>query len=233
MKNCFPTSLLAACGLLGLLALPLPALAQLTITGTSPVANARAVPAAGPVSTTFNQALTAGSTAALKVFSAQRGGLRPAASGTTSVSGSTVSFAPTYAFRPGETVQATVTTAATAAAGGSLTTPQVLQYTTAAGAAAGAFNGTTDVAVGGAPYSVVAADVDGDGDLDILTANPSANTVSVRLNSGTGTFSGMTDVAFSNGPENVAVADVDGDGDLDILAANAGAATVRDRKSVV
>ena len=46
----------------------------------------------------------------------------------------------------------------------------------------GNFSGGSDVGVGSGPYSVAAGDVDGDGDLDFLTANVISNTVSVRLN---------------------------------------------------
>ena len=198
----------------------------LAIVSTSPAANVRAASATGPVAVTFNQAVTSGSTAALKVFSSQRGGLLSGASGSTTASGSTVSFAPTYAFRPGETVQAIVTTAATAASGGSLAAPRVVQFTAAAGAGPGTFSGGADPAVGGLPYSVTTADVDGDGDLDLLTANAASNTVSVRLNNGSGIFSGGSDPVVGSGPYTVTAADVDGDGDLDFLVTNDFAGTV-------
>lgn len=48
----------------------------------------------------------------------------------------------------------------------------------------GVFRGGQDLLVGPSPRSIVAADVDGDGDLDLLTANY-GTTVSVRLNGGT------------------------------------------------
>jgi len=46
--------------LLGLLGTAPAAQAQLTISSTSPVANAKAAPAAGPVAVTFNQVVTSG-----------------------------------------------------------------------------------------------------------------------------------------------------------------------------
>ncbi|OGX84594.1 hypothetical protein BEN48_02315 [Hymenobacter glacialis] len=177
----------------------------------------------GPVAVSFNQPVAAGSTTALKIFSAQRGGLRTGHSGTTTSSGSTVSFAPAYAFRPGETVQATLTTAATAA-GGRLATPRVFQFTAAATNGSGTFAGGSDVAVADSPISVAVGDVDGDGDLDLLTAHypfgPGTRTVGVRLNNGSGTFAGASDVAVGNSPGSVVLGDVDGDGDLDLLTAN-------------
>ncbi len=84
----------------------------------------------------------------------------------------------------------------------------------------GTFSGGSDPTVGTGPTSVAVGDVDGDGDLDLLTASITANTVSVRFNNGSGTFSSGSDPAVGRGPQSVAVGDVDGDGDLDLLTAN-------------
>ena len=47
-----------------------------------------------------------------------------------------------------------------------------------------------DISVGTYPQSVYAADFDGDGDVDLATANRNSNNVSIRLNNGNGTFAG-------------------------------------------
>ena len=90
----------------------------------------------------------------------------------------------------------------------------------------GTFSGSQNVAVDDAPYSVALGDVDGDGDLDLLTANIIGNTVSVRLNNGAGTFAGGSTVAVGTTPTSVVLGDVDGDGDLDFVTANRNANTV-------
>ncbi|WP_324680719.1 malectin domain-containing carbohydrate-binding protein [Hymenobacter sp. GOD-10R] len=94
----------------------------------------------------------------------------------------------------------------------------------------GGFSNGPNVSVGSEPVSVVAADVDGDGDLDILTANSLSNFVSVRLNSGGGSFSNAPDVPIGTTANSrcfsVVAADVNADGNLDILAANGGESTV-------
>ncbi len=70
------------------------------------------------------------------------------------------------------------------------------------------------------PKSIFAADLDADGDLDLVTANPSSDDISVFLNSGDGTF--VVDSAYPVGDATLAVcaADLDGDGDLDLATAD-------------
>ncbi|MBT2556854.1 VCBS repeat-containing protein [Hymenobacter sp. ISL-91] len=95
----------------------------------------------------------------------------------------------------------------------------------------GAFGGGSEVGVGTAASTVLAADVDGDGDLDLLTANYGSNTVSVRLNNGQGLFGGGSDPTVDTGTYtragsfSLAVGDLDGDGDLDLAVANSGNST--------
>jgi hypothetical protein len=64
------------------------------------------------------------------------------------------------------------------------------------------------------------ADVDLDGDLDVLTANMGSNRVSWHENLGSGTFSSRHDVATSEDATSVWASDLDGDGDPDILSAS-------------
>ncbi len=192
------------------------------ITATLPRANAIAAPRNGLFAVTFNQPLNAGSAGALKVFSSQRGGLRTHTTPATA-NGNALSFAPAaYPFMPGETVQYTVTTAATGSNGGPLAQPQVGQFTTAVGGTgSGNFVSGNTVAVGPSPNNMTVGDVDGDGDLDVLTANTSSpGSVSIRFNDGRGNFSGTQEVAVGDAPAGIAVADVDGDGDLDFATAN-------------
>lgn len=64
-----------------------------------------------------------------------------------------------------------------------------------------------------------AGDLNGDGIIDLVTANDSGDTVSVLLGRGSGTFD-RADYAVGDEPKGVALGDVNGDGRLDIVSAN-------------
>jgi hypothetical protein len=92
----------------------------------------------------------------------------------------------------------------------------------------GYFTGNQEIGVGTNPTAVVVDDVDGDGDLDVVSSCHGNNTVSVRSNSGLGHFSGTQNVKVGVGPSTVVLGDLDSDGDLDMLAPDlSGALRVR------
>ena len=63
-------------------------------------------------------------------------------------------------------------------------------------------------------------DVDGDGDLDVLSASLHDDTVAWYENDGSGNFTTRTITTTADGVRSVTTADLDGDGDLDILSAS-------------
>ena len=68
---------------------------------------------------------------------------------------------------------------------------------------------------GASPHGAATADLDGDGDADVVTANWYEYHVSVLLNKGDGAFSQHVRYKAGNAPWAVAIDDLDGDGDTD------------------
>jgi hypothetical protein len=83
-------------------------------------------------------------------------------------------------------------------------------------------------AVGTSPQSVAVGDVNGDGQLDLVTANNGSNNATVLLGNGSGGFTQAAGSPFAVGsfPSSVAVGDMNGDGRLDLAVANTGSSNV-------
>jgi hypothetical protein len=79
-------------------------------------------------------------------------------------------------------------------------------------------SGVTYLSGGQNPYSLAVEDVNGDGNLDVVTANFSSNNVAVLLGNGDGTFqAAVTYYLDQLEPTSVAVGDVNGDGNFDLI----------------
>jgi hypothetical protein len=83
-----------------------------------------------------------------------------------------------------------------------------------------AVSGTASV--GPHPYQVVAADANGDGKIDLITANLAGDTLSVLTNNGSGQFVLSSTPTVGSTPYSVTAADVNGDGKIDLISANKG-----------
>lgn len=88
------------------------------------------------------------------------------------------------------------------------------------------FSSAPNVIVGNAPISTAVGDFNNDGKQDIVTANVTANTVSIRLGDGLGGFSSVSDINVTSGPTSIAVGDINNDGKQDIAVTNSTANTV-------
>jgi hypothetical protein len=79
--------------------------------------------------------------------------------------------------------------------------------------------------VGGSPLSVALGDLNGDGRLDVVTANNASGSASVLLNTTApgatvASFGPETQGSMGGDPQSVALGDLNGDGGLDIVSAN-------------
>jgi hypothetical protein len=77
-----------------------------------------------------------------------------------------------------------------------------------------------------APHALLARDVNGDGRLDLITANEQSDNVSVLLGLGNGTFQLDGNVEVGDSPWSLLVEDLDGDGWMDFATANRKSASV-------
>jgi hypothetical protein len=84
----------------------------------------------------------------------------------------------------------------------------------------GTLQGQKMYGVEGSPTSLAAGDFNGDGKLDLVTANRYGNSISVLLGNGDGTFQPAVSYAAGDVPESVAVGDLNGDGKLDVVVAD-------------
>ena len=82
------------------------------------------------------------------------------------------------------------------------------------------FSAPTDFLVGGFPGPIRAHDLDGDGHLDLVTADHQSNQLSLLFGDGAGGFPVSIAIPVGNDPHGLEVADLDGDGYADLVSAN-------------
>jgi hypothetical protein len=143
----------------------------------------------------------------------------------------TATLNPLEDFAVGEVVTVILTNEIESSGGTPLEASYIWSFTLGVDGGFGTFDLATipQYSVGTYPIAVCAADLDGDGDLDLATTNgetnpvakdPGDNTVSVLLNYGDWTFGPHAVYAVGNYPRSVFAGDLDGDGDLDLAVAN-------------
>lgn len=130
----------------------------------------------------------------------------------------------------GELVEVVMTTEIASVEGASLCNPYVWTFNAASEEDGVIFGECVWLSVGLNPRGIAAADFNGDGAPDVVTANNGDNTVSVLMNNGgpyeTDILEPRIDYAAGDSPWGVCVADFDRDGNPDVAIANNGAATI-------
>ncbi len=69
-------------------------------------------------------------------------------------------------------------------------------------------------------HSVYAVDLDGDGDIDVLSASWSDDKIAWYENDGSESFTAHNITTSADGAHSVYAVDLDGDGDIDVLSAS-------------
>ena len=84
----------------------------------------------------------------------------------------------------------------------------------------GTFSLASSPSVGNNPIGLAAGDLNGDGNVDLITTNSTDGTVSVLLGKGDGTFASSATYTVGNQPTSLALTDLNGDGKLDVTVVN-------------
>ena len=205
--------------------------AQPSFSSSSP-ANAKHNVAVGSnITATFNQAIASG-TVSSSTFVLHGGFIGKHLTGGTASTHkdatytgggtTTLTLNPGENFAPGELLQVTLTTGLQNTSAQALSSAKVFQFRAATTGGPAVFSNNShnvDVSTN-ATRSISLGDLDGDGDLDLVTGDYS-QVNRVYLGNSNGTFAAGSNIAApTNQTWSVSLGDLDGDGDLDFLAGN-------------
>lgn len=135
-------------------------------------------------------------------------------------------FNPAFSLRAGDNIRVIMSEAVRSERHIPPESPFIWSFTAEVVGGHGHFIADSSYTVGTSPYAVVAADFNGDYDLDLATADFGANSVSILGNCGNGTFGAHGTYAVDAGPLALSAADFDADGDPDLVTPGWGANTV-------
>jgi len=137
-----------------------------------------------------------------------------------------VVFNPTNDFKPGEVITVTLTSGLQNTSNASLTTPHTFSFTTKNASTATPFFTIGNIGQGFTTFNVFAADIDGDDDMDIISAS---NSTIKWFESNGASDPSWTANNIDTGiglAHSVFASDIDGDGDMDIVSASMGDNTI-------
>lgn len=194
-------------------------IAQPTVTSTTPAKNAINQLASTNIQIQFSEEMNQGSltTGTIKVYGSMTG--YHAGSISYNAGTNTATVNPSTDFESGEVVTVTVTTGVTNGSAVALSDAYSWNFTTASSPSGESYT-STNYTVGYGPREVRVADVDNDGDNDLVTVNYDWDNASVLKNNGDGTFATKTDYPLGDNPTQITVADLNNDSYMDIISAN-------------
>jgi hypothetical protein len=197
----------------------------LKVLATSPHRNELDVPATSELSAHLNSTVdsTTVGDSSFVVYGSQtglHGGQGALASGD-----STVILEPDFPFSAGEVVTAILTTELKSSIGIPMNKGYQWAFSVASGGE-GEFGEDSTFWADDSPQGVAAADLNGDGRIDLATANYLISSVGVLINRGDGAFQLDSLYGVDYGPVAVCVLDLERDGDLDLVSANGYSNTV-------
>ncbi len=96
--------------------------------------------------------------------------------------------------------------------------PAPLRLAVAPNDGAGGFGPVAESFCGPGSFALAAVDVEGDGDVDVVTVDPRESALRASLNDGRGAFGDGGSIPLGAPGEDVVAADLDRDGDLDVAA---------------
>jgi hypothetical protein len=195
---------------------------HLQLLSTSPSRNANHVPRDANIVLNFDQLLDPATVNSDSIII--RGAQTGPIAGSFSVDGPIATFDPAADFKAGEVIHVLATTGLQAGDGTPLAAAVSYQFTTLVSPAPESppsFNDHTITTGADGANSVFAADVDGDGHIDVLSASYDDGRIAWYENDGSGGFTAHTITTGADSASfSVFAADVDGDGDMDVLSAS-------------
>jgi len=126
------------------------------------------------------------------------------------------------AFAPGELVTVMLQNSILSLTASNLEGGHTWSFTVSADSTTVSFVENQTIPVGARPHGMESADLNGDGYIDVVTANHDGDNISVLLNLGNGDMAVPVSYASTHGVRDVTALDLDADGDLDMVAANGG-----------
>jgi hypothetical protein len=199
---------------------------QQPVVSRSPEVNSRDVYPSSTVSITLTDqySLATVNSSSFRVWGSQSG----FHTGTYSVinSGATLHFNPTADFIPGEDVSVTITTDVEQTNTLNLSFPISWTFSVATSDSGVYLGNYSYMGTGSNAAGITTADVNKDGNVDIITANQGSSNVSVFLNNSDNTVASHVTYAMGTGAYSVIAADLNSDGYPDIITGNYNANTI-------